>query len=214
MSQEPCRQRHESLPISFVFVINCSGRSWRTSICNMGVSHHRERHNFHTRTKTILPFPCERNLNKALNHLTLSQMFLQKLRKRKWFKKKKGSSRVIRMWDEGKIKIKKGWQTCAINDQHLRCQEDVAIQALHRNQRHVRGRGLAALWVQPNVAWHFVPGKQNNHGLLKSSHSTREQLLADSILNRQEGLVNYCYAGIRFLNPSPLPAITVCNEPH
>lgn len=90
----------------------------------------------------------------------------------------------------------------------------VAIQALHRNQRHVHGRGLAALQVQPNVVWHFVPGMHNNHGLLKSSHSTREQLLADSILNRQERLVNYRYARIRFLKPSPVPAVIACNEPH
>lgn len=89
----------------------------------------------------------------------------------------------------------------------------VAILASHRNQRHVRGRGLAALQVQPNVVWHFVPGMHNNHGLLKSSHSTREQLRADSILNRQEGLVNYCYAGIRFLQSSPVPAVIAC-EPH
>lgn len=106
-----------------------------------------------------------------------------------------------------RYRMRKRWQTCAINDQHLQCQEDFAIQALHRNQRHVCGRGLAALWVQPNVAWHFVSGMQNTRSLPKSSHSAREQLLADSILYTQKGLVNYRYARIRFLNPSPLPAV-------
>lgn len=47
---------------------------------------------------------------------------------------------------------------------------------------------------------------QSNHGLLKRSHSTREQLLSDSILNRQEALVNYCYARLRFLRRSLLQA--------
>lgn len=105
-----------------------------------------------------------------------------------------------------------GWKK---DDKHvLLMTSNVAIQALHRNQRHVRGRGLAALQVQPNVVWHFVHGMHNNHGLLKSSHSTREQLLADSILNRQEGLVNYWYARIGFVKPSTLPAIIACNESH
>lgn len=67
-----------------------------------------------------------------------------------------------------------------------------------KNQRHVRGRGLVAPRVQPDGAWHFVAGRQNKHGRLESSHSTRQQLPADSILNRQESLVNYCNARIRF----------------
>ena len=38
--------------------------------------------------------------------------------------------------------------------------------------------------------WHLANASQNNHGLLPSSPSTLQQLLAGSILNRQEGWVN------------------------
>lgn len=49
-------------------------------------------------------------------------------------------------------RMRAGLQTCAINDRHLHCQEHFATQASRRNQRHVCGRGLAGLWVQPNDA--------------------------------------------------------------
>lgn len=110
---------------------------------------------------------------------------------------KNGSSKAIRIQDLKKKEKKKG------DDKHVllmanMCNVKKRLLFKRKNQRHVRGRGLVAPRVQPDAAWHFVAGRQNKHGRLESSHSTRQQLPADSVLNRQESLVNYCNARIRF----------------